>query len=68
MKSADGMFVPNYISKPIVPYSRKETTKGEIDWNDKSDKTLDTNQLIKENFIKLKVCIKILAISLRHNK
>lgn len=55
MKSADGMFVPNYIAKPIVPYSRKEKTKGEIDWNDKSDKTLDTNQLIKENFIKLKV-------------
>ncbi len=55
MKSADGMFVPNYIAKPIVPYSRKEKTKGEIDWNDKSDKTLDTNQVIKENFILLKV-------------
>jgi CRISPR-associated endonuclease Csn1 len=55
MKSADGMFVPNNIAKPIVPYSRKEKTKGEIDWNDKSDKTLDTNQLIRENFVKLKV-------------
>lgn len=55
MKSADGMFVPNHIAKPIVPYSRKEKTKGEIDWNDKSDKTLDGHQIIKENFIKLKV-------------
>lgn len=55
MKSADGMFIPHYISKPIVPYNRKEKTKGEIDWNDKSDKTIDNGQLIKENFIKLKI-------------
>lgn len=56
MKSADGMFILNNIAKPIVPYSRKEKTKGEIDWNDKSDRTMDeAKQLIKENFIKLKV-------------
>jgi len=56
MKSADGLFIPNYIAKPIVPYSRKEKTKGEIDWNDKSDRTFDTKQLlIRENFIKLKI-------------
>lgn len=55
MKSADAMFVPHYIAKPIIPYSRKDKTKGEIDWNDKSDKTWDGKKVIKENFIKLNV-------------
>lgn len=56
MKSADGMFVPHNLANPIVPYSRKDKTKGEIGWDNKSDKTLDARQVvIKQCCIKLQV-------------
>ncbi|MBX2920754.1 MAG: hypothetical protein KF746_01080 [Chitinophagaceae bacterium] len=43
------------IADPIIPYNRKEKTKGEIDWNDKSAMTMEGDVTIKESCIKLNV-------------
>lgn len=55
MRSADALFIRADISKPIVPYDRKKKLKGEIGWDNKSDKTMDEKQIIKANCVKLRV-------------
>ncbi len=47
-------FIPNYISKLVIPYSDK-TKKGEFESQNSSEKTIDGKQTIKNCFIKLKV-------------
>lgn len=51
----DAFFIQHYISKPIIPYDRKEKIRGEIDWNNKSTKTLDGKTNISERCIKMEV-------------
>lgn len=51
----DCLFIRHDISKPIVPYDRKLKIKGEIDWNDKSTKTMDGKTTISNCCIKLKI-------------
>lgn len=51
----DAFFVHHHISKPIIPYNRKEKIKGEIDWNDKSKKTMDGEMVIAHCCIKIAV-------------
>ena len=47
-------FLPAYISSLIIQYDAK-LKKGEFESTNKSERTKDTNQLIKQNFIKLKI-------------
>lgn len=47
-------FLPAYVSTLISQYDSK-TKKGEFESTNKSEKTKDNNQIIKENFVKLKV-------------
>lgn len=47
-------FLPASVSSLIIPYDAK-TKKGEFEALNKSEKTFDKSQTIKENFIKIKV-------------
>lgn len=47
-------FLPAYVSSLIAPYNSK-FKKGEFESLNKSEKTIDGTQTIKENFIKLKI-------------
>lgn len=51
----DLLSVKANISDYIIPYNRKEKTKGEIGWDNKSPKTMEDNVIIKDVCIKLKV-------------
>lgn len=48
-------FIQHQISTAIIPYNRKEKIKGEIDWNDKSTKTMDGHTTISSCCIKIDV-------------
>lgn len=57
MRSSDKSncyFLPAYVASLISPYDAK-TKKGEFESTNKSEKTKDGNQIIKENFLKLKI-------------
>jgi CRISPR-associated endonuclease Csn1 len=51
----DLLCVKANIADPIIPYNRKEKTKGEIDWNDKSAVTMENDMIIKDVCIKLNI-------------
>jgi hypothetical protein len=48
-------FVHHHISQAIIPSKAKEKIKGEIDWHDKSPKTMDGKTTISNCCIKIKV-------------
>lgn len=43
------------ISDPIIPTDIKKKIKGEIDWHNKSTKTMELDTVIKDNCVKLKI-------------
>lgn len=48
-------FVQHHISKAIIPSKANEKIKGEIDWHDKSPKTMDGKTVISDCCIKIEV-------------
>ncbi len=48
-------FLQHHISKAIIPSDAKEKIKGEIDWHDKSPKTMDRQTTISNCCVKIEV-------------
>ena len=51
----DCLFVQHHISKAIIPTDIKQKIKGEIDWHNKSTKTMDGETMISGCCIKINI-------------